>query len=75
MIKSNYPFTIIINDDGSVSLMQTFIKNPTAKNMRDRYGKRFLYLSSVEELLKLGSTCESAYQKFVKEKDIASSGL
>ena len=75
MIKSNYPFTIIINDDGSVSLMQTFIKNPTAKNMRDRYGKRFLYLSSVEELLKLGNTCESAYQNFVKEKDIASSGL
>lgn len=37
MIKSNYPFTIIINDDGSVSLMQTFIKNLTAKNMRDRY--------------------------------------
>lgn len=75
MIKSNYPFTIIINDDRSVSIMQTFIKNPTAKNIRDRYGKRFLYLSSVEELLKSGNTCESTYQKFVMEKDIASSGL
>lgn len=75
MIKSNYPFTIIINDDRSVSIMQTFIKNPTAKNIRDRYGKRFLYLSSVEELLKLGNTCEPTYQKFVMEKDIASSGL
>lgn len=75
MIKSNYPFTIIIDDSGGVSIMQTFIKNPTAKNMKDRYGKRFLYLSSINELLRLGDVCESAYQKFVKEKDIASIGL
>lgn len=68
------PFEILVTN-GGVFVVQTYTKNPIAKNTKDRYGKRFLYLSSLEDLLTLSSACESTYQKHIKENTSASSGL
>lgn len=71
---SKNSFEIIVTN-GGIFIVQRYIKDPIAKKAKDRYGKRFLYLSSLEDLLTLSSACESTYQKHIEENTSASSGL
>lgn len=76
--KNDYPWTIIIEDKigktsgkmyQSISLGFTSVKNREAQDPKDKYETNWINFFNEEDLLKLSSSAENAYQRLKGQRE------
>lgn len=78
IVKKDYPWTIIIEDKvgkvsgklyQAISVGHTKVKNKEAKDPKEKYETTWLNLFDENDLLKLSSSAENAYQRLKFQRD------
>lgn len=77
IMKKDYPWTIIVEDKVGKNSGKPYVsigigfteKNKNSTCEADQYSKKWVNLVNIDNLLKLSSGLESAYQNYKTEKD------